>query len=267
MCHKSTQTNETTTDYWQRIKGVKSIEFYQNDVRINYMILPVRNATGRKEDDKIKMFTQKSMKRLAFVASNTDVVFTHMTTLTYPKEFESDGKIVKKHLNVFLTWLRQRNEGVNYLWFLEFQERGAPHYHVLTDCHLDKRAVSQRWYDIVGSGDKKHLRAGTRTERLRSERGGANYAVKYARKMRQKVVPAEYENVGRFWGHSTAVKPKPVVVAKMENVTKEVLVGMFEFWEYQPVLQRFPLGTLYNVAGHFPQIMKEFIENEETEAE
>lgn len=246
---------DNVTDYWSNIRGIKSLEFYTNDVKVNYMVLPTRKGEGRKESDTVKEFTSKSRRRLAFVANNTDVVFRYMTTLTYPAEWSNDGKEVKAHLNTFLTWLRKKNKGCQYLWFLEFQQRGAPHFHVLTDARLNYKEVAVEWFLIVGSDSDDHLKAGTRTEQLRSHRGGANYATKYAQKMKQKVVPKEYESVGRFWGHSRGVKPVAIKTEDMGGIDKDDLIEMFGFWEYQPVLKKFPMGTLYNVAGYYPRIM------------
>jgi len=134
-----------------------------------------------------------------------------MVTLTYPYEFPTNGAESKNHLRRFLQelqreWKRDIDwQGVRQLhssfWFLEFQERGAPHYHIFTNWPISKKWVSSRWYDIVGSEDIRHLHAGTRTERLLTGRAGTiSYASKYANKLVQKVVPAGFENVGRFWG-------------------------------------------------------------------
>jgi hypothetical protein len=38
-------------------------------------------------------------------------------------------------------------------------------------------------------------------------------------KMHQKKVPPEYRNVGRFWGHSKAVKPRPILETDIETVS------------------------------------------------
>ena len=64
------------------------------------------------------------------IAQATDVEFRSMLTLTYPRQFPKDGHIVKKDLNALLQKVRRNIEG-EYLWFLEFQTRGAPHIHLL----------------------------------------------------------------------------------------------------------------------------------------
>ena len=55
------------------------------------------------------------------------------------------------------------------------------------------------WYEIVGSGEPRHLAAGTRVEAVRSVRGVMAYVSKYLAKVEDD--PAtEYESIGRCWG-------------------------------------------------------------------
>lgn len=136
--------------------------------------------------------------------------YSHMVTLTYPGFYSSDGAATKEHLRRFLQELKRKvardhGDTIHYssFWFLEFQNRGAPHYHIFTTQFFDKQFIAQRWYEIVGSEDKRHLAAGTRVEKLAAGRGGTiSYASKYANKQAQKLVPPGYEHVGRFWGVS-----------------------------------------------------------------
>jgi len=135
--------------------------------------------------------------------------YTVMLTLTYPFSYPSNGRETKEHLRRFLQELKRaasREKGIaieshSSFWFLEFQQRGAPHYHIFTTWAPDKDWVARRWYEIVNSEDIRHLHAGTRTEYLRQARAGTiSYASKYAAKLEQKVCPENYENVGRWWG-------------------------------------------------------------------
>ena len=101
------------------------------------------------------------------------------------------------------------------LWVLEFQERGAPHFHVFFDKNLDRNAVSAAWFRIVGSDDPKHLLAGTRIEAFRCPEALGPYLMPYAAKLRQKDVPEGFASVGRFWApgekcSSCGVSPSPV---------------------------------------------------------
>ncbi|MBM3131828.1 MAG: hypothetical protein FJZ95_02190 [Chloroflexi bacterium] len=107
-------------------------------------------------------------------------------------------------------WLVRR--GLKGLWFLEFQEHGAPHYHVFVNGRVDKSEVAQEWYQIVGSGDENHLRAGTRVEAIRGPHAVPTYAAKYAAKFQQKQVPEGYTDVGRFWGTFGGLKVRSETV-------------------------------------------------------
>lgn len=134
--------------------------------------------------------------------------YTTMVTLTYPFDYPSNGRDIKQHLKRFLqeirrAYIRKGFDGALHssFWFLEFQARGAPHFHVFTTWSPSKEWVAKRWYEIVNSEDIRHLHAGTRTEYLKHGRAGTiSYASKYAAKQEQKHVPENYENVGRFWG-------------------------------------------------------------------
>jgi hypothetical protein len=79
---------------------------------------------------------------------------------------------------------------------------GAPHYHVIISGEIPNDEVVERWYRIIGSGDERHLKAGTRVEGIRSKGHLFGYLYNYIKKLDQKKRPEEFENVGRFWGSS-----------------------------------------------------------------
>lgn len=211
------------------------------------------------ERGKVTVFSKKSRQRLAFTVNNTTVEFRTMVTLTYPREYPTNGKAVKKHLNAFLTWARRRFSPLSYIWFLEFQKRGAPHIHLLLDyvlpqtsglCVTVYREVGKRWFDIVGSGDAKHAVAGTRTERIRKPDGAARYALKYCYKMEQKWIPLDFRDVGRFWGCSRGVKPTEPRVIPMDDGTVR---GILMDWDYSPDSHTLVYQTLYGCAERFDE--------------
>lgn len=145
----------------------------------------------------ITQLSESSMRKMKLHVRNMPQA-NYIITLTYPREFSSDGKEVKHHLELMREWFRYR--GVSAFWFLEFQARGAPHFHLFTDNPVQARELSRKWYEVVGSKDEKHLRAGTQIQKIRKPHAIAAYAAKYATKSEQKTVPEGYRNVGRFWG-------------------------------------------------------------------
>ena len=150
----------------------------------------------------ITHFSRKSQRRLVWTLRNAKVEWVASVTLTYPREYPKDGRVVKEHWDKFRAALVARWPGIKYLWVLEFQQRGAPHYHVLLSQWVPKKWVAEEWNRVVG-GDEEHLRAGTRVEGVRGAQSLVRYLVgRYCGKKEQKEVPADFKNVGRFWGCS-----------------------------------------------------------------
>lgn len=129
-------------------------------------------------------------------------------TLTWPGEFPLDGRRVKRDLAAFWRRLERRYGRLQAVWKLEFQGRGAPHFHLAVSRPVaslsEVRAfVSAAWFEVVGSGDLRHLGAGTQVIKL--EYSPAAYFAGYlggtrTAKEYQHRVPEGFESVGRFWG-------------------------------------------------------------------
>jgi len=164
---------------------------------------------------RITEWSRKSQKHMNLALREVKDIMKNMVRLSYPADFPCDGRIVAKHRDVFLKRLRRR--GIRYFWWLEFQERGAPHLHLFIDKDIPKEELSRIWFDVVGSGDLNHLAYGTRIGKIRSKEKAIGYAMSYAKKESQKVVPDGYENVGRFWGTSEKIKPVGVYKLKFNN--------------------------------------------------
>lgn len=171
----------------------------------------VSPLAGRQE---IKSFSKSSAARMRKYLRECSSQYAYMVTLTYPSVMPVSGRATKEHLRRFLQELRrysgrrkQLDTSWSVLWFLEFQDRGAVHYHLLTTHTFGKEFISECWYQICGTELAIHKKCGTRIEKLRTGRAGiASYAAKYAVKTSQKQVPEGFDNVGRFWGVSGCKK-------------------------------------------------------------
>ena len=187
---------------------VLTVKTFKRDVEVKFSLLnsPIAFVSSAEKEarrakrSKITRFSKKSARRLRHIIRNSEDLWKAFITLTYPESYPLDGKKAKSHLNSFLQYLRRRN--IQYVWVLEFQNRGAPHFHVLISDYIDKNELSERWYEIVRSGDTKHLLAGTRIESIKSKKHLYGYLSSYINKLLQKAVPSAYLNVGRFWGAS-----------------------------------------------------------------
>ena len=186
---------------------VLTVKVYKRDIQVKFSSLNNSYYVSEPEKQerlakrsKIIKFSFRSAKRLRHVVRNSEDTWKTFITLTYPLNFPCNGKETKAHLNAFLQYLRRK--GIKYVWVLEFQLRGAPHYHIIASDCIPKEELSERWYKIVGSGDEKHLRAGTGIDYIKSNSQLYGYLSNYVKKLEQKTPPEGFENVGRFWGTS-----------------------------------------------------------------
>lgn len=160
----------------------------------------------------IVKFTPTAGKRLRRYIDNYYDDFSGMVTLTYGRDFPTDGKVVKQHLKNFFERLRRIGwlEEYSLVWWLEFQKRGAPHIHMLVTDWLSKSFVSKAWAEVSGAP----LSSSTRCEALRDPDKAGDYAAKYAAKSDQKDVPDGYTDVGRFWGRRGRKPEKGSIIPK-----------------------------------------------------
>lgn len=159
----------------------------------------------------VTTFSDKSRRRLAknCAAIPWGAFPFYFVTLTYPGDYPSNGREVKRHLdNLRRAWTDRYGLPLA-VWKMEFQRRGAPHFHLAIAAPDGVPMVEVRrwtagaWFRIVGSGDVRHLQAGTQLDVMQkpptayfSSHG------QHGRDMKgyQNEVPEGYEDAGRFWG-------------------------------------------------------------------
>ena len=165
----------------------------------------------------VTCFTQRSRRRCRLVLRNIAKHMMFTFGLTYPKDFPVDGRRVKENLHALTMWLNRR--GIGYFWIIEFQERGAPHFHgfltrpriddqgnVLITSYVGRDELAAAWNRIISADrpeyldDPDHLKHGAYLEVIQSQGKMASYFTEYMKKLEQKIVPANYRDVGRYWG-------------------------------------------------------------------
>lgn len=229
-----------TPELFDKVYPIVQVEVWGKGV---YKI--IRKCRGTIQSDipkrgTIKMISRKSLIRLMAMMQATDVKFWSMLTLTYPRFFPDNGHQVKQDLNALLQKYRRDALG-NYVWFYEFQERGAPHIHILSEVgvitpamrviyglYWTERIATAVWFEKK-CPEKDYNREVLKIakvachpaswERLKNTDGGRNYVMKYAAKEKQKTVPVQFRDVGRNWGASREVMPPKKVI----DVTAEEL--------------------------------------------
>jgi hypothetical protein len=171
--------------------------------------VPGKAPAGGKRG-KIKGFSFASRRRLmqTIARIRLDAPLPMFVTLTYPNKFPSPNES-KKHIDLFRKRLLRTFPDIGYIWKLEPQERGAPHYHMLVygvPLHDLFMFTVTAWYEIAGGGDNKHLMfhlgafRGSQpcVQQVRSRQGVMRYASKYLGKTFE-VVGWDEVYPGRFW--------------------------------------------------------------------
>lgn len=178
--------------------------------------IPVQEQ--KRED--ITIFSKRSQKRLSWAYSQGP--WRSMITLTYHKKFP-DYEVSKEHLHSVLKVVKRM--GLNYLWVVEFQGRGFPHYHIWLSEVLRPGTtrnflrISNAWlratkqYNDTPESIEFHHHPKIYTDW--DVQVHLNYASKYAEKQRQKWLPVGVDKYGRWWGTDREVI-KPVKEVTIE---------------------------------------------------
>lgn len=198
-----------------RPTSISRVEVYPYSIKF---CRPIRD---RKQSDitrKVKRglidgFSVKSRTRLQRVASESRDTLISQFGMTYHNNVP-DGKDAKMHLDRFMTWLRRQIKDLKYLWVHEFQSRGAAHYHLFLNTPPDRDLqleMAKKWVEITdGTQEQENLHS-SEDNWIDWDMGSGSYVAKYLGKHAQKVVPEGYGWVGRWWGSSRGLMPKPTV--------------------------------------------------------
>lgn len=216
-----------SADPLKRLRLPDRFEILPVDVRV------VRDFGSQPQPDHLKdcqrgevqMFSAKSASRLTRTARNAMPALVSQFCLTYHRS-NPDGPSSKKHLDSWLKALRRAVPDVGYLWILEFQSRGVPHFHVWLTVPFSEslwKRLGTAWNRIAEPDSQEHLwwhteeRVDPHTGKLQRsmlnwEMNGGGYLRKYMSKAAQKCLPDGFGWCGRFWGNSRDLVPEPDVI-------------------------------------------------------
>lgn len=155
-------------------------------------------------------------------------------TLTYPAVWEPNARTWKRHLDMLTKRMRRRYPELAGFWKLEFQRRGAPHFHLMIfgapTTEDNPRAfvelrqwIATNWFEVVASGDEKHLYAGTQLDEVRTN--AQQYTCKYVSKDQLPESVRDTHN-GRWWGafnRSKLPKVEPVEIPLLKHEAQFLL--------------------------------------------
>jgi hypothetical protein len=195
-------------------------------------------------------FTRTSRRRLLdFFASIDQTKLSSLplfVTLTYPAQWDDNPAAWKQHLDRLSKRLVRRFPDVAFVWKLEYQKREAPHFHLILFGvpYVAPGALAVDWYECVGSGDTRHLSAGTSIEACREWGQVTAYAAKYLAK-----IDGEWPDrpAGRYWGvYGRARIPVSLLVQALDGKTFAAVRR--SMWLYAKVVGYRP-GRKHHGAG------------------
>jgi hypothetical protein len=246
-----TEYQHATTEYFQKTPALLSwyshipeqeIELYLYEHQIEfktafYLEPPDYHIYGIRGD--IKMFSRSSRLRLMkFLASlpYSELGIPFFVTLTYHQYFPESYHICKDDLHHFLVDLKRRFPDLKYIWKMEFQKRGAPHFHIIVFLpEKNARKTEYQFKRVLFSLWKKHLQCGcfwcsrhsVKVQKIQSFRRLSFYVSKY---MAQVDETYREEGTGRFWGRSKNLYERAYLKASIDLKTfdeiREYLVNL-----------------------------------------
>ena len=128
--------------------------------------------------------------------SRVSMLTLTMLEIVHPRE-------AKRLFFVFLKRWRRKYPKLSGIWKMEFQKRGAPHFHMIlyNAGYIKKEHIRDAWGEVIGQ-DKPF----TRIERIHNYRQGMSYVAKYLGKqddtgfINGSNLTADDESIGRRWG-------------------------------------------------------------------
>lgn len=183
--------------------------------------IPAAARIGGGTRGAIAGFSPQSRKRfMESFARARNIQGGSFATLTYPAIFPTDPEQYHRDLDTLLKRLARWEPNARGWWRLEFQQRGAPHFHVLIfgarrNTKQLRRWLKVAWFQVVGSDNVYHFQAGTQCDIIHNRRHAGRYISKYAAKTNQENVEARSDTekslTGRTWGMFGTIDQAPVL--------------------------------------------------------
>jgi hypothetical protein len=167
----------------------------------------------------VKTFSDNSrlrLQRLLAKVNFSNYADIYFMTLTYHQVRERPASYYIRDLKVFLQFMKRNYGARDYVWRLEFQKRGVPHFHVFIFSDgvnyklrqpVHVRSLKRAWSDLVEPGDRAHRIFGLSVKLVTGYRQASFYLSKYTAKEAD-VELTDFS--ARRWGYSRGQLVCPV---------------------------------------------------------
>lgn len=192
-------------------------------------------------------------------------------TLSAPQDKITDRELKESLLEPFLRIYRRKGM-INYIWKAERQANGNLHFHIFSDCWVDKNDLTNTWNRLqakLGFIEAFYNKHGhrhppsTNVKAVKTEKGLQIYMLKYMLKPAEKGKQLEIgrsiekKDIGKVWDCSLNLKLKndtaePVEDWQFELLEKKVDSEVFDKKELERCTIYLPkAGKMWEVAPEF----------------
>jgi len=190
----------------------------------------------------IKVFSPESRLRLFKLLHQIKFNSVTFVTLTYPDEFPDWKEKYKYDLKRFRALTETRWGKIPAIWRLEFQERGAPHFHIM---YFDAPFIPvQEWnviWAVISDRKNKKTPRGNAldlkfTKDAKEQKLIAYYLSKYIAKIDTNNLPGGVKP-GRFWGRWNIEDPEPIELELTNSYAYQIaqtMIKVRKFEAYEP---------------------------------
>lgn len=233
-------SRDVATRYNPHNSTGRKLQVYENSLYLKktYTSESKKPPPKRKEKD-IQRFSKKSRTRMFHRLNQLQVsqLSTGLfTSCTFHEDYEISQEFIDEKRQKFLRILRDKIKDLVYVWRVEFQERGAPHFHFIfwtlnPELNFEsvyyKRIIRDAWYQVKECQCKGCRRHSVKTLTVSSFRKTAGYVSKYIAKEDEEIPE---ECTGRRWGWSSNTPANPVLDVEILPWQEEKLKKLVKKW-------------------------------------
>ena len=209
-----------------------------------------------KKKNKLTNLNNSRNKINRLIASNPDL--DKFITLTYAESVSMEDS--KKQLAYFFTKLRRKQEGLKYIWVLEFQGNGNIHYHILTNLKINidtnRYKKSEKHKEVEREFSDKYWKHGFVDIRDLNKEGNTNVAKYLTAYITKDMFNKDMEGK-RIFGYSKSTMNKPIITKVLEEVKdQQELLKLFEEYDIN-FTNSYSIGSFGDKVNYFDMVKKE----------
>jgi len=208
--------------------------FYENLVKVTPAgYIPPNNSPPEREEFDIKTFSKKSRKHLFEIFNKLNYSkygIPLFLSATWHNDAPDTMREIKSTLKKFRQMLDRKFNSFHYIWKLEYQKRGAPHFHILLFplnpddifySEENEKFIKDKWLQLKSCKCKHCKEYGMNVISCYTRKMSVAYISKEIAKVEERY---EEHDLGRIFGTSQKLKSEPIKKIKLnEDVWNKII--------------------------------------------